>query len=212
MQANRGVLLRQFIVVLATLVAVASCLAAASTAASKRRNASGEAGSKKGRTLAAAGADRRAGDETAALHYLGREVRAYQRETWRWQTLMGVPRTDTYGRALMELSVPDAEQAVALWRRHALAARRQAQHPPHLGAFLCIHRYEASWTDSGAPYYGGLQMDYGFMEHYGATLLRRKGTADHWAPIEQIWVAERAYRSGRGFFPWPNTARACGLI
>jgi hypothetical protein len=25
-------------------------------------------------------------------------------------------------------------------------------------------------------------------------------------------VAERAYRSGRGFYPWPNTARACGLI
>jgi hypothetical protein len=27
-----------------------------------------------------------------------------------------------------------------------------------------------------------------------------------------MWVAERAYRSGRGFYPWPNTARACGLI
>jgi hypothetical protein len=25
-------------------------------------------------------------------------------------------------------------------------------------------------------------------------------------------VAERAYRSGRGFYPWPNSARACGLI
>jgi hypothetical protein len=43
-------------------------------------------------------------------------------------------------------------------------------------------------------------------------LLRRKGTADHWTPLEQIWVAEHAYRSGRGFYPWPNTARDCGLI
>ena len=34
--------------------------------------------------------------------------------------------------------------------------------------------------------------------------------ADHWTPIEQMWVAERAYRSGRGFYPWPNTARYCG--
>jgi hypothetical protein len=27
-----------------------------------------------------------------------------------------------------------------------------------------------------------------------------------------MWVAERAHRSGRGFYPWPNTARHCGLI
>jgi hypothetical protein len=55
-------------------------------------------------------------------------------------------------------------------------------------------------------------MDMSFMEAYGANLLRTKGTADHWTPLEQIWVAERAYRSGRGFYPWPNTARWCGLI
>ncbi len=30
--------------------------------------------------------------------------------------------------------------------------------------------------------------------------------------VEQMWVAERAHRSGRGFYPWPNTARYCGLI
>jgi hypothetical protein len=57
-----------------------------------------------------------------------------------------------------------------------------------------------------------LQMDMGFQQAYGAALLRRKGTADHWSPLEQIWVAERAYRSGRGFYPWPNTARWCGLL
>ena len=55
-------------------------------------------------------------------------------------------------------------------------------------------------------------MDYGFMSAYGRELLLRKGTADHWTPLEQMWVAERAYRSGRGFYPWPNTARYCGLI
>jgi hypothetical protein len=27
-----------------------------------------------------------------------------------------------------------------------------------------------------------------------------------------MWAAERAHRSGRGFYPWPNTARYCGLI
>ena len=79
-------------------------------------------------------------------------------------------------------------------------------------AWLCIHRYEGSWTDRGGPYYGGLQMDISFQQSYGWHLLRHKGTADHWTPLEQMWVAERAYRSGRGFYPWPNTARACGLI
>src|SRR5205085_646291 len=63
-----------------------------------------------------------------------------------------------------------------------------------------------------APYYGGLQMDLGFQRTYGRYLLARKGTANHWTPLEQMWVAERALRAGRGFYPWPNTARYCGLI
>jgi hypothetical protein len=27
-----------------------------------------------------------------------------------------------------------------------------------------------------------------------------------------MWVAERAFKDGRGFYPWPLTARRCGLI
>jgi hypothetical protein len=87
-----------------------------------------------------------------------------------------------------------------------------SKRPPHYSAWLCIHRYEGSWTDSGAPYYGGLQMDWGFMATYAPRLLRAKGTADHWTPLEQMWAAERAHASGRGFSPWPNTARYCGLL
>jgi hypothetical protein len=81
-----------------------------------------------------------------------------------------------------------------------------------VNAFLCIHRGEGSWTDPNPPYYGGLQMDYSFMQAYGSWALRRWGTADHWPPSVQISVAITAYNSGRGFYPWPNTARACGLI
>jgi hypothetical protein len=55
-------------------------------------------------------------------------------------------------------------------------------------------------------------MDISFQRTYGRDLLRRKGTANRWTALEQIWVAERAYRSGRGFYPWPNTARYCRLI
>jgi hypothetical protein len=55
-------------------------------------------------------------------------------------------------------------------------------------------------------------MDLGFQETYGRWLFVRKGTADHWTPLEQMWVAEKALRAGRGFYPWPLTARWCGLL
>jgi hypothetical protein len=98
------------------------------------------------------------------------------------------------------------------WRVRADRARYHAKHPPHRSAWRCIHRFEGSWTDPNSPYYGGLQMDLAFQRAYGPELLRRKGTANHWAPYEQMWIAERAHRAGRGFYPWPSTARGCGLI
>lgn len=85
-------------------------------------------------------------------------------------------------------------------------------YPRHLSAWNCIHRYEGSWTDPNAPYYGGLQMDWNFMSTYGSDLLAKKGTADNWTPLEQMQVAENALAHGRGFYPWPNSARMCGLI
>jgi hypothetical protein len=98
------------------------------------------------------------------------------------------------------------------WRIRAERARYRAHHPPHLAEWQCIHRWEGSWMDPNSPYYGGLQMDISFQRAYAPGLLRRKGTANHWAPYEQMWVAERAVKAGRGFYPWPNTARRCGLI
>ena len=55
-------------------------------------------------------------------------------------------------------------------------------------------------------------MDYGFQRAYGREYLRAFGTADHWTPGMQIAVAIRAYLAGRGFGPWPTTARRCGLF
>ena len=77
---------------------------------------------------------------------------------------------------------------------------------------MCIHRHEGGWRLIDGPYYGGLQMNMEFQRMFGPELLARKGTANRWTPIEQIWVAERAYRSGLGYQPWPNTARMCGLL
>lgn len=141
-----------------------------------------------------------------------RQIRHYQRETWRWQSLMGVRRTPSSAQALKDPSIKYKVWVRNLWRKRAHHARRHARRPPHKSGWLCIHRHEGPWNDPNAPYYGGLQMDISFQRTYGPRLLRRKGTADHWTPLEQMWVAERAHRSGRGYYPWPNTARYCGLI
>ena len=140
------------------------------------------------------------------------QIDVYRRRTWRWQRLMGKPRTP-YSNSVRVNPNPDYHRWVRdLWKRRSVRARKLAKRPPHRPAWLCIHRYEGAWTDPNPPYYGGLQMDLSFQRHYGRWLLRRKGTANRWTPLEQMWVAERAYRSGRGFYPWPNTARYCGLI
>jgi hypothetical protein len=149
--------------------------------------------------------------EQHALRRLGSQISTYQRTTWHYQRLMGVRKSPTTGDSVRELGVHGAKIALHRWHRLATKARRRAQRPPHRSALLCIHRFEGSWSDSEAPFWGGLQMDLGFQAHYGGWLLRMKGTANHWTPIEQMWTAEKAIRS-RGFYPWPNTARYCGLI
>ena len=95
--------------------------------------------------------------------------------------------------------------------KHVMRFVKESLRPPHYDEWMCIHHYEGSWDDPNSPYYGGLQMDEEFQKTYGMELYRAKGTADHWTPFEQMWVAERAYKT-RGFYPWPNTARYCGLI
>jgi hypothetical protein len=149
-------------------------------------------------------------DPVVLTHLLG-GIATHREETWHWQRLMRRARTPYGDSARLSRSVAYRRWALRLWRARALAARQQALNPPHRRQWLCIHRYEGSWTDPRAPYYGGLQMDREFQATYAPELLRRKGTADHWTPLEQMWVAERAYRT-RGFWPWPNTARACGLL
>jgi hypothetical protein len=107
-----------------------------------------------------------------------------------------------------------------LWQRRLATATIQLLQYGHRplpqalsSAFLCIHRYEGAWTaNTGNGYYGGLQMDRRFQSLYGSDYVARWGTADNWPAWAQLQAAARAYQSGRGFYPWPNTARACGLI
>jgi hypothetical protein len=115
-----------------------------------------------------------------------------------------------------------SSSTLRLWQQRSAAAAllvsahavRRAQIAGWLNdAFLCIHHYEGSWTaNTGNGYYGGLQMDSRFMQLYGADFVGRWGTADRWPSWAQLEAAARAHDSGRGFTPWPNTARACGLL
>ena len=138
-------------------------------------------------------------------HVNPRLTRRLRATTWRWQLVIGRRRS----HSAAPLSSP---RALRFWRRHARRMIRLAGHPPHKSGWLCIQRYEGSWADGGDPYWGGLQMDRGFMRSYAPPVLLRRGWANRWTPLEQMWVAERAHRSGRGFYAWPNTARSCGLI
>jgi hypothetical protein len=143
---------------------------------------------------------------------LVRKIHRYRRVTWRWQSVMGVPRTPATHAAVKDPSHRYKVWVKNLWKHRARRAYRRAVHPPHMAGWLCIHSHEGAWHDPSGPYYGGLQMDLGFQHTYAPRLLSRKRTADHWTPLEQMWVAERAHRSGLGYYPWPNTARYCGLI
>ena len=140
-------------------------------------------------------------------------IREAQATTWRYDRIMGRKLTRSDRSMYRSPSQGYRRWLLSLWQERAETARLRALHPPHETAWLCIHRFEGPWrANTGNGYYGGLQMDISFQRTYGEYLLRTKGYAHRWTPMEQMWVAERAYRSGRGFYPWPNTARSCGLL
>ena len=175
--------------------AAASTLAAASALPSR----SAQPGTKISRKLKSQASARPKRHVNPAL------VRRLRSTAWRWQTMIGV----RHAHSVAPLRSP---RALSYWRRQVRHVSWLAAHPPHKRGWLCIHRFEGSWSDSGDPYWGGLQMDRGFMRTYAPLSLLRKGWANRWTPLEQMWVAERAQRSGRGYSPWPNTAHYCGLL
>lgn len=142
-----------------------------------------------------------------------RATNYYRERSWYYQDRIFQPRHRSNFNPERVKSCKYALWVAKSWQHTARALRRTYENPPNYSAWLCIHKGEGAWnSNTGNGYYGGLQMDYGFMSSYGGHLLRTKGTADKWSPLEQVWVAIRAYGSGRGFNPWPNTARACGLL
>ena len=143
-----------------------------------------------------------AGNTTRALAapssvVVDRALKGEVRETRALHLTMGRLRPSSFYRP--DLSHP--ERSYMVWSGRLVRARKAYHRPPHMYAWMCIHRFEGAWTDSGAPYYGGLQMDWAFMHTYGGRFLRAQGPANHWTPVEQMWVAERAYRARARLLP-----------
>jgi hypothetical protein len=96
--------------------------------------------------------------------------------------------------------------ALALW----LAAGASAgvpKWPAHKAGWQCIHAREGAWHDLGGPYYGGLQMTWGW-----EGLVRNAALL---SPRRQMWVAERGLRRHWGARwawlrqQWPRTYPPC---
>lgn len=143
-----------------------------------------------------------------AKHWMVKRTSALLAQIRTWSKMLGVSWYDRRLFGMMNIE-----------QRYTQAQRwyynyKQRYNPEFLiGAFSCIHHYEGAWTaNTGNGYYGGLQMDRPFQSRYGGSFLRRWGTANNWPIWAQIQASVRAYRSGRGFGPWPNTAHDCGLL
>src|SRR5262245_19797091 len=101
------------------------------------------------------------------------------------------------GRSVKRERLYIAAFAAACFVAGALILAKQARGlgvPDHIKrGFLCIHSHEGAWdANTGNGYFGGLQMDHGFMRTYATWLLRNVGTADRWRVDQQIRVAYRA--------------------
>lgn len=132
-------------------------------------------------------------------------------EKWRWRYVLERRRADALQRRLTK--------RVKEVRSLQTAARSTLRYPTgHWldGAFLCIHRHErgaAGWqTDTGNGYRGGLQMDWSFSNAYADDWVYRTFGRNpaNWPASVQITAAIHAWTS-RGFGPWPNTRKPCGL-
>lgn len=101
-----------------------------------------------------------------------------------------------------------------IWAQDAYDQWLKRNHPPlrQVSDWICLHEHEGAWNATGF-YEGGLQMDRTFSHSYGEDMyVKYSGQGPYaWSIYDQITVAQRAYDSGRGYGPWPNTRIMCGI-
>jgi hypothetical protein len=106
----------------------------------------------------------------------------------------------------------DANARARTIRRLATAQKRASAHLfDWMAAADCVMSKEGTWTtNTGNGYYGAFQADRGFQRAYASDHYARWGTANNWPWYAQLEMAYRGWLF-RGWQPWPNTSRACGL-
>lgn len=150
------------------------------------------------------------------------EAKVQRERAWQCERNSGL-RLSAYPAVRWGLPVQQRRyRTLNYWRSRLNICRAHRESIGNLAAWLCIKAHEGDWEDGGDPYWGGLQADRTFMRTYGADMLRKygeprgrvgaNGWSNAWTPREQMVMAERARASGRGFYPWPTSARICGLI
>lgn len=149
--------------------------------------------------------------------YVRRETKRLQRrikqtlnDAAKWALVRGAYIRVGDSRRLAVSGLPALRQQLREAVRQKNHQQRISQHPPHLKDWLCIHHYEGSWTDTGGLYYGGIQFGYSEWLRFGYPYTH-KLYAYQATPLQQIWAGVRYWRIS-GFWPWPNTARECGLL
>jgi hypothetical protein len=103
---------------------------------------------------------------------------------------------------------------VAFLAGMAVAAARATPRPPHFKLWLCVHRQERTGWHYAGTYLGGLQLGGWFVAHYGRLVAHPPGSPHTWAPLDQMWFAERAYayeRYSRDWLwgQWPPSRGVC---
>jgi hypothetical protein len=150
------------------------------------------------------------------VHHQRQAVRWLRKQVVRRSQQAWLPRPR---RPRLSWHPAQVRRELAFWRRKNAKTKRLARVPlarriPRWSAWQCIAEYESGhdWHVSGGTYWGGLQMDVEFQRTYGEDMIERHhgGLANTWTPVEQIVVANRAWKT-RGFQPWPVTSRICGL-
>lgn len=175
------------------LTVIAACLIAASPASASHRH-------------------RRCAGNREAIRFYSSKARG-------WEARHDAPLTRV-GNAARSPGCTYVGYAARLWRSRARDARTAYEKwfAAEAAKWECIHDHEShNWAIHNPPYDGGLQMDLGFQRTYGSEFIARWGTAGHWPVWAQYLAADRAFSgyngyAARGYTPWPNTARACGLI
>lgn len=148
-------------------------------------------------------------------------VNYYRQATWQWQDKLDIERTRAaretfhsckFARWTAHLWMKRARVHRQKYHRHVILMKKWRAQGSVTSDWACIHRYEGAWdANTGNGYYGGLQMNLVFQRSYGPEFMARWGTADNWPVWAQVIAANRA-KKVRGYSPWPNTARACGLL